>query len=248
MSVAGPLCSTVLKIRGNAYYLLKHKLNQGKVYQMLKRVTDLVLCILIAPLIAPLMGLITLLVYLDSPGPVISARLRTGKGGRLFCMYTFRTRETYATRNKLTCLDFKITNKPRITRIGRILRKTGLEELPKLLNVIKGEMSLVGIQPRLLAPHIYQLWKSQDLEIIPGLIYPSRFYYRTSTDLDQQLRLAIAYTKRQSLWLDLKILFWYLCSRILRNGDWIAIKVERELENVDVERELEHIKHPMTPS
>ena len=125
-----------------------------------KRIIDIVICGLALPLLLPLLGVLAALVYFDNPGPIFFKQYRTGKGGKRFQMYKLRTMATnpeelkakYAHLNELTWPDFKITDDPRVTRVGRILRKTSLDELPQIINVIKGEMSIVRghVQLRLL--------------------------------------------------------------------------------------------------
>src|SRR6266487_5419959 len=128
----------------------------GPTYLLTKRLMDLFLVILTFPLWLPLNGIIALIIRITSPGaPVVFKQLRTGKGGRRFYMYKFRTmvpnaeelKSKYAHLNELQWPDFKITNDPRITPIGKFLRKTSLDEIPQLFNVLKGEMSLVGPRP-----------------------------------------------------------------------------------------------------
>jgi lipopolysaccharide/colanic/teichoic acid biosynthesis glycosyltransferase len=192
----------------------ERRLIQGKTYRRFKRVMDLLLCLMISPLAFPLMGVIALLVYLDSPGPVMFYQMRTGKGGRRFRMYKFRTmvpnaeelKQTYAHLNELTWPDFKITNDPRVTRIGHILRKTSLDELPQLLNVIKGDMSLVGPRPTSFSPETYRLWHTHRLEVQPGITGLWQVNGRSNLDFDDRLKLDIAYIERQCMWLDIQII------------------------------------------
>jgi len=133
----------------------QNRIIRGKAYRVIKRSIDILACLMVAPLLVPLLCLVALLIYIDSPGKVMFTQLRTGKGGRRFKMYKFRSmvpnaeelKIKYAHLNELTWPDFKITNDPRITRIGKILRKTSLDELPQLLNVLIGDMSLVGPRP-----------------------------------------------------------------------------------------------------
>ena len=135
-------------------------------YRISKRIFDISLCLIAAPAIILLMAVIALLIFIDDPGPIIFKQMRTGKGGHRFAMYKFRTmvtnaeelKQKYAHLNELTWPDFKITNDPRVTRIGRILRKTSLDELPQFINVIKGEMSLVGPRPTSFDVSTYSLW------------------------------------------------------------------------------------------
>src|SRR5688500_973930 len=135
-------------------------------YQLPKRALDLFLSALLLPVILPLMALISVAIWIDNPGPVLFRQLRTGQGGRRFRMYKFRTmltnaeelKQKYAHLNELEPPDFKITNDPRVTRVGSFLRKTSLDELPQILNVLKGDMSLVGPRPTSFDVSTYQLW------------------------------------------------------------------------------------------
>ncbi len=169
---------------------------------------------MIMPLALPLMLLVALLIYIDAPGKVFFQQLRTGKGGRRFRMYKFRSmlpnaeelKLTYAHLNELTWPDFKITDDPRVTRIGKILRKTSLDELPQLLNVLKGDMSLVGPRPTSFAPDTYRLWHTERLEVVPGITGLWQVHGRSNLDFDDRLKLDIAYIERQSLWMDIQIL------------------------------------------
>ncbi len=191
-----------------------NRLIRGQAYLRLKRLMDLCLCLSVMPFVLPLMGLIAVLVFIDSPGPVFFRQLRTGKGGRRFRMYKFRTmvpnaeelKQTYAHLNELAWPDFKITNDPRVTRVGRILRKTSLDELPQLLNVIKGDMSLVGPRPTSFKPETYKLWHTERLDAQPGITGLWQITGRSNLNFDERLKLDIAYIERQCLWLDIQIL------------------------------------------
>jgi len=193
----------------------QRRLIQGTAYRIMKRTMDVLMCLLIAPLLLPLLVLIALLVYLDAPGPIFFRQLRTGKGGRRFRMYKFRTmvpnaeelKVTYAHLNELTWPDFKITDDPRVTRIGRILRKTSLDELPQLLNVLKGDMSVVGPRPTSFSPETYRLWHTERLEVLPGITGLWQVHGRSNLDFDDRLKLDIAYIERQSIWMDIQIIF-----------------------------------------
>ncbi|RME90543.1 MAG: sugar transferase [Anaerolineae bacterium] len=140
--------------------------------------------------------------------------MRTGKGGRRFPMYKFRTmvpnaeelKAKYAHLNELQWPDFKITNDPRVTRVGRFLRKTSLDELPQLINILRGEMSLVGPRPTSFGPETYKLWHTERLDVLPGLTGLWQVCGRAQLEFDERLRLDIAYMERASLWLDINIL------------------------------------------
>lgn len=183
-------------------------------YQVGKRVMDLALCLLFFPLCVPLMAVVGLLIVLESPGPVIFVQRRTGKGGKRFRMYKFRTmipnaeelKAVYAHMNELTQPDFKITNDPRVTQVGRFLRKTSLDELPQLLNILRGEMSWVGPRPTSFSADTYQLWHTERLEVMPGLTGLWQVTGRSNLDFDERVKLDIEYIERQSFWFDLEIL------------------------------------------
>jgi len=183
-------------------------------YQIVKRVMDLSLCLLAIPFVLPLMAMISILIYLDSPGPVFFFQENTGKGGRRFRLYKFRTmvpnaeelKAKYAHLNELSWPDFKITNDPRVTRVGRLLRKTSLDELPQIFNVLKGDMSLVGLRPSSVGVNKYNLWHTERLEVLPGITGLAQVSGRNNLDTREKMMLDIAYIERQSLWLDLQIL------------------------------------------
>lgn len=187
----------------------------GTAYFLTKRFVDLFLVLLTLPFWLPLNGIIALMIQITSPGaPVLFKQLRTGKGGRRFQMYKFRTmvpnaeelKSTYAHLNELKWPDFKITDDPRITPIGRFLRKTSLDEIPQLFNVLRGEMSLVGPRPTSFGPETYKLWHTSRLDVMPGLTGLWQILGRAQLEFDDRLRLDIAYIERASLWLDLNIL------------------------------------------
>lgn len=188
----------------------------GKSYHFMKRVMDLSIVILSMPFWLPIFLLIMLVIKITSPGaPAIFTQWRTGRGGRRFRMYKFRSmvpnaeelKVKYAHLNELQWPDFKITNDPRITPIGKILRKTSLDELPQLLNVLKGDMSLVGPRPTSFGADTYKLWHTSRLDVLPGITGLWQVYGRASLEFDDRLRLDIAYIERRSLWLDICLLF-----------------------------------------
>ena len=192
------------------------RLLTGTAYFLTKRVMDLFLVLVSLPVWLPLNGIIALIIRITSPGaPVIFTQLRTGKGGRRFHMYKFRTmvpeaeelKSKYSHLNELQWPDFKITNDPRITLIGRFLRKTSLDELPQLFNILRGEMSLVGPRPTSFGPETYKLWHTSRLDVMPGLTGLWQIIGRAQLEFDDRLRLDIAYIERACIWLDINILF-----------------------------------------
>lgn len=192
------------------------RLLTGRSYLLAKRCLDLVLIFLSIPFILPLLFLCALLIKIESPGgPAVFRQKRTGVNGKLFNMLKFRTmvpnaealKQELAHLNELQWPDFKITNDPRITRVGRFLRKTSLDELPQLLNVLRGEMSLVGPRPTSFAADTYDLWQTERLDVLPGLTGLWQIIGRGSMEFDERVRLDIAYIERRCLWLDIQILF-----------------------------------------
>ncbi len=192
----------------------KHSLSPED-YAFLKRALDLSLTVLAMPIWLPLVGIIALAIKISSPdGPVLFIQQRTGRAGKRFSMCKFRTmvpnaealKEKYAHLNELKWPDFKVTNDPRVTPLGRILRKTSLDELPQLFNVLKGDMSLVGPRPTFFAADRYQLWHTARLDVLPGITGLWQITVRSTVDWDNRSRLDIAYVERRCMALDLEIL------------------------------------------
>jgi lipopolysaccharide/colanic/teichoic acid biosynthesis glycosyltransferase len=183
-------------------------------YEWCKRAIDIVVSLAVLPFALPVIALCMLWVRLDSDGPALMRQFRTGKGGRRFAMLKLRTmvknahelREKYAHLNECSYPDFKITNDPRMTRCGCILRKLSLDELPQLLNVLKGDMTLVGPRPTSFGPETYRLWHTARLEVKPGLTGLWQVSGRADVDFDARLRLDIAYIRNRGFWLDVQIL------------------------------------------
>jgi lipopolysaccharide/colanic/teichoic acid biosynthesis glycosyltransferase len=197
----------------------------GRAYLIAKRIFDLVVVIGAMPFWLPLVGVIALLIRITSPGaPAIFVQQRTGKGGRRFSMYKFRSmvpnaeelKAKYAHLNELQWPDFKITNDPRITRLGRFLRKTSLDEIPQLFNVLLGDMSLVGPRPTSFGAETYKLWQTERLDVLPGLTGLWQVEGRASLEFDDRLRLDIIYIERRSMMLDIAILFRTVYTAILK--------------------------------
>jgi len=187
---------------------------------------DIVVCVAVLPLVIPVALLCALAVTLDSPGPVVMRQSRTGQHGRRFKMYKFRTmvanadelKASLAHLNILPPPDFKIPNDPRITRVGRFLRKSSLDELPQLLNVLRGEMSLVGPRPTSFAATTYRLWHMERLEVRPGITGIWQIRARGTSTFDERLRMDIEYIDHMSLLLDLRIILMTIGSLLRRTG------------------------------
>ena len=170
-----------------------------------KRALDLGVCTLL---------LVVALVVRRDGGPAFFRQERIGRGGRPFRMWKFRTmvrnaeelKASLAHLNVLPPPDFKIPDDPRVTRVGRLLRKTSLDELPQFVNVLTGEMSLVGPRPAEDGMDTYRVWYGERLEVPPGITGIWQLEGRHSTSFDERLRYDIEYIRSMSLWLDIKLI------------------------------------------
>jgi len=192
-----------------------HRRPEHVVATNLKRELDVLLAAVLLAVLSPLMLAVALAVKLDSDGQVLYRCRRMGKRGRLFTCYKFRTMvsDAHAMRDRLTHLNeyekvlFKIRQDPRITPLGKFLRKYSLDELPQLWNVLVGEMSLVGPRPPL--PEEYEQYTieyRQRLRVKPGITGLWQVTARQNPSFDVYMRLDLQYVENWSLWWDLKIL------------------------------------------
>jgi len=187
----------------------------GREALLVKRVIDIAGATVCLTLGAPLLALIGLVIRLDSPGPIIFRQTRVGAGGRLFETYKFRSMREGAEKELEQLRDlneaegpiFKIRDDPRLTCLGRFLRRTSLDELPQLWNVLRGDMSLVGPRPPLPAEvGRYMEWHKRRLEVRPGVTGLHQVSGRSLLSFDEMVLLDVYYIENWSLWLDLKIL------------------------------------------
>jgi lipopolysaccharide/colanic/teichoic acid biosynthesis glycosyltransferase len=174
--------------------------------RLLRRAIDLAVLSLAAPVVLPLVALLALAVKLDSPGPVLISVRRVGRGGRVFRLLKLRTmvrdaeeqKKALAHLNVLPWPDFKIPNDPRVTRVGRWLRKTSLDELPQLWNVLRGEMTLVGPRACSVGVEKYRLWQTERLEVTPGLMGRWQADGRNRADFADRCRMDITQLRSES--------------------------------------------------
>jgi lipopolysaccharide/colanic/teichoic acid biosynthesis glycosyltransferase len=195
-------------------------------YLFAKRLFDVAVCVLTLPVFLLLFLICALAIRLDTPGPILIAQERTGRDGRRFRMRKFRTmvrnaeelKAELAHLNILPPPDFKIPNDPRITRVGRFLRQSSLDELPQIFNVIRGDMSLVGPRPTSFHPSTYSLWHTYRLDVAPGITGLWQINGRNETTFDERLRIDIEYIERRSFRLDLEILLKTVPAVLRRSG------------------------------
>jgi len=182
---------------------------------MMKRVVDILLASAALALLSPLLLLIAIAVKLDSRGPVFYSSERIGKKGRTFRCIKFRTMVPDAEKRRAEILHmnerdsvlFKVSNDPRITRVGRTLRKYSLDEIPQFFNVVRGDMSLVGPRPPIASEvKKYQLNHLRRLDVTPGITGLWQVQARQDPSFDSYISLDTAYVENWSLWLDFKIL------------------------------------------
>lgn len=191
-----------------------------------KRTMDIAIVLAVMPILLPVIVLCAVAVRIDSPGPIFFRQQRTGLHGVRFGMYKFRTMVANAEELKASLMhlnvlpppDFKIIDDPRITRVGRFLRKTSLDEVPQVLNVLKGDMSLVGPRPTSFAASTYELWHAERLEVMPGITGLWQVRGRNESTFDERLRLDVEYIAKRSVLFDLRIIFETIGSVLNRKG------------------------------
>lgn len=195
-------------------FLDMYKRNLG--YHLLKRLVDVVGSLIGIIVLSPLLLIVALLIKLLSKGPIFFTQKRVGLYGKEFKMYKFRSMIVNAEveldkikhRNEMSYPMFKMKDDPRVTSIGKFLRKTSIDELPQLINVLKGEMSLVGPRPNL-ANEVAMFSVEQKIKLLvkPGLTCYWQVMGRSSIDFDEWMKLDIKYLKERSFWVDLKLIF-----------------------------------------
>jgi len=191
-------------------WVIRNKINSN-----LKRVFDIILVCLALPFALPVIGLMAVAIKLDSPGPVFFKQVRVGKWGKPFYCYKFRSMYVDAEARKAELMAqndadeviFKMKNDPRVTRVGRIIRKASIDEIPQLFNVLKGEMSLVG--PRPPVPYEvaqYQFDQLRRLDAVPGITGLQQVSGRSELSFKRWVELDLEYISEQSLLKDIEIL------------------------------------------
>lgn len=195
--------------------------------RLAKRTIDIALMLLGAPFLLTLFAFITLAIRLEGPGPILYKQRRVGENGKHFSMYKFRSMIPGADKMQKQLVESyeldprhpKIENDPRITRVGNFIRRTSLDELPNLLNVLKGQMSLVG--PRPPTPDevaLYDPWHMQRLQIMPGMTGLWQVSGRSDVPFDEMCLLDIYYIENWSIKLDAQILMMTVPRVLLRQG------------------------------
>lgn len=208
-------CDISLMIR-NVLIESNIKINGGKIYRILKRMFDIILSFIALIILSPLMIIVAILIYVDDKGSPLFIQERYTENGKVFRMYKFRSMYVDADKrfNEVAHLNemggnitFKSKNDPRITRIGRFIRKTSIDELPQLFNILKGDMSIVGPRPPITREVIqYTSYQMNRLLVKGGLTCFWQCGGRSNLNFDEQVELDIKYIEQRSLWLDFKLI------------------------------------------
>ena len=215
---------------GGQHLLNREQVLQRRFYWLGRRIQDIVFSVIALIVLAPWMLLLAFLIMIDSPGagPVFS-QTRVGRDGKLFRFYKFRSMcpnaETQFDKllkfNEMNGPVFKIKDDPRITRLGRWMRRTGIDELPQLINVLRGEMSIVGPRPALPREvEQYDAHARQRLYVTPGLTcYWQIQPHRNKLRFEQWLELDLKYIRERSFWVDWKIILRTFIAVIGMHGE-----------------------------
>ena len=187
-----------------------------KFYEICKRGIDIIGAGSGLLLLSPVIAIVACAVKFTSKGPIFFSQKRVGKNGQLFDMYKFRSmvvnaeelKEKLAHQNEMSGPMFKMKDDPRVTNVGKFIRKTSLDELPQLWNVLKGDMSLVGPRPSLPKEvKQFEKWMFKRLTVKPGLTCYWQVSGRNNIDFGDWMKLDISYVDDRNLWIDIKLIF-----------------------------------------
>lgn len=189
---------------------------KSKIYLIAKRITDIVCSLAGLIVLSPILLITAIAIKMDSKGPIFFKQDRVGKDERIFSMYKFRSmvvnaeelKKSLEKENEMSGPMFKMKKDPRITRVGRFIRKTSIDELPQLVNVIKGDMSLVGPRPSLPKEvEQFEPWMKERLTVQPGITCFWQVSGRNNIPFKEWMELDVKYVRERSYLLDLKLIF-----------------------------------------
>lgn len=195
-------------------------LRGDKMYRYLKRFLDFVLSLMGILVLSPVLLLIALAIKLESDGPIIFKQKRLGYKGQVFNIYKFRSMSIGAEKEGV----YELKNDPRVTKVGKFIRSTSLDELPQLWNVLKGEMSLIGPRP----PLTYHPWKIEEykkeqlrmFEVRPGITGLAQIKGRKNVEWNTRIELNVEYVERMSFFLDFKIMMLTVLKVLKREDNY----------------------------
>ena len=203
------------------------EVKDSRLYLFLKRTIDIAVALLLVLLFLPILPIVAILIKLDSSGPILFKQKRVGKDGKEFDFYKYRSmvedaENVISVLRPLSGVDgpvFKLKNDPRITSVGRFLRRSSLDELPQLINVLKGEMSVVGPRPNLPSEVSHYLpWQKKRLEVTPGITCFWQIAGRSHIGFHEWMRLDLEYIRQRSFKTDLKTILKTIPAVIARKG------------------------------
>ena len=189
---------------------------KSKAYLIAKRITDVLFSGIGLIILSPVFVIVAIAIKLDSKGPIFFKQDRVGKDEELFSMYKFRSmvvnaeelKKALENQNEMSGPMFKMKKDPRITRVGRFIRKTSIDELPQLVNVIKGDMSLVGPRPSLPKEvEQFEPWMKERLTVQPGITCFWQVMGRNSIPFEEWMKLDVKYVRERNYFLDIKLIF-----------------------------------------
>lgn len=188
----------------------------GLFYSFSKRLLDVILSLMGIILLSPIFILVIIAIKIDSKGKAFFVQERVGLKGNIFKMYKFRSmvvdaeelKKNLMTQNEMGGPMFKMKEDPRVTRVGRFIRKTSIDELPQLFNVLKGDMSLVGPRPSLPSEvKEFETWMMERLAVKPGITCYWQVSGRNNIDFIDWMKLDIKYVREKNIWIDVKLIF-----------------------------------------
>lgn len=215
--------TTSLRTQSN----VKTKISK-KVYIKIKRVIDVIFASIALILLSPVFAIIAIAIKIDSKGPVFFAHKRIGKNGNIIKLYKFRSMVINAEKLIKSFTpeqmreykeNYKLTNDPRITKVGKFLRKTSLDELPQLINIINGDLSIIGPRP-VVADELEKYGTNKDkfLSVTPGLTGYWAANGRSNTTYEQRMEMELYYIDNLSLKMDIKVFFKTILSVVKKEG------------------------------
>lgn len=196
--------------------LKKNNYWRVSLYEFIKRTLDIILSLIGLIITSPIFLIVGLCIKLESNGPIFFSQKRIGLKGKKFNMYKFRSmvinaeelKEGLKDKNEMSGPMFKMKDDPRITKVGRFIRKTSIDELPQLINVLKGEMSLVGPRPSLPNEvNEFEPWMLKRLDVKPGLTCYWQVMGRNKIEFKEWMKLDIKYVNERNIWIDIKLIF-----------------------------------------
>lgn len=203
------------RLQINEQEIIEIERKESAIYNIAKRALDIIASTLGLIILSPILLVVAILIKLESKGPAIFSQKRIGLNKKEFKMYKFRSmvqnaeelKEKLAKENEMSGPMFKMKNDPRVTKVGRFIRKTSIDELPQLINVLKGDMSLVGPRPSLPKEvEKFEPWMLKRLSVKPGLTCYWQVSGRNNIDFENWMKLDLQYVNDRSFWLDLKLI------------------------------------------